>query len=167
MLSGQAPLCDKSPEAVKSYASEGTKLEPPPWTLDPDHSAWNMVNLCRAKKPKDRPDLAEVLDFLTHASRDPPVEWPLPPERNLPSSSFRSPSLPRLLPQPSPRSIPAPLTPVLSVSLIPSVQPGARSLLKCATVQMLAYQDDTGLRWKAMGGEAEKQGPGPKKRKTS
>ena len=85
VLSGRQPFHDVDRRVTKLFASKWTKLERPEWAF-PNHAVWDIVERCRAEKPNDRPKPAEVLECLTHASKDPPAVWPSPP--TVSSASF-------------------------------------------------------------------------------
>ena len=164
VLAGQVPFHDVDREVVKFVNSRGKEIERPSWTSIPNHPAWDMVDRCRATKPEDRPELAEVLECLTRASENPPTEWPSQPNADASSSSLGS----SLCPQPSSQATPTSSSPVLSFSPIaPRVQIGAQSSLRYVAVQSLAYRDNSKFGWKVMGSGTKKQEPRPKKRKTS
>lgn len=162
VLSGQRPFYDWKPDVIRHAAAEGLKLDRPSWTSIPTHAVWDMVERCRAKEAEDRPALTKILECLTHASKDPPAEWPslLPLSTLISSSSGGSAPWPQSSSQATPLSLP----PVLWRSQIASdlAQPPQKSV----TVQLLVHNDGPMLRWRVMGDGIKKQEPGLKKRNT-
>ena len=119
-------LCGKQPPSrvfFKKLENKGERLEKPSWTSISNHPIWEMVEVCRASEVNKRPNLQDVLKFLTDWSKEPPLYWPSPPPPSEPSFSIPSPPL-QILPNSfSSRSLSPPLSPFIPPFIPPLIPP--------------------------------------------